>query len=246
MILCPNFVCERSSYSLCSANNLCIPFVRTERHKKSFLFSSIQEWNNLPLETGKLSSPGIFKRSLLKFLHFPSGSYLFCIGDRLAWIFHTRLRLNFSALNYHLFQKNCCPSPACALCDASVEDVKHYFLYCPSFAALCEKLFTSAAKLLGNRWHCASDKKKNRLAFKWYFYCWFSNQLRLSSRFFRYEIASVSCWVCYIYIYIYIYIGLFLSSILSLFLVCVCSIVKCICIFKIFKCKQRKLSRWAL
>ena len=25
--------------------------------------------------------------------------------------------------------------------------------------------------LLGNRWHCASDKKTNRLAFKWYFYC---------------------------------------------------------------------------
>ena len=82
--LCPNFVCERSSYSLCSANNLCLPFVRTERHKKSFLFSSTQEWYNLPLETRKLSSPGIFKRSLLKFLHFPSGSYLFCIGDRLA------------------------------------------------------------------------------------------------------------------------------------------------------------------
>ena len=36
--LCPNFVSERSSYSLRSANNLCLPFVRTERHKKSFLF----------------------------------------------------------------------------------------------------------------------------------------------------------------------------------------------------------------
>ena len=31
---------------------------------------------------------------------------------------------------------------------------------CPSFAALCEKLFTSAVQLLGNRWHGASDKKK--------------------------------------------------------------------------------------
>ena len=37
----------------------------------------------------------------------------------------------------------------------------HYFLYCPSFAALCENLFNSAAQLLiGNRWHCASDMKK--------------------------------------------------------------------------------------
>ena len=67
---------------------------------------------------------------------------------------HTCLRLSFSALKYHLFQKRC------ALCDAPVEDAKHYFLYCPSFAALREKLFASASQLLGNRWHCASDKKK--------------------------------------------------------------------------------------
>ena len=70
--------------------------------------------------------------------------------------------LRLSALNYHLFQKNCCPSPACVLCDASIEDAKHYFLYCPSFAALRENpLLTSAVQLLGNRWHCASDKKKS-------------------------------------------------------------------------------------
>ena len=66
---------------------------------------------------------------------------------------------NFSVLKYHLFQKNCFPSPAFALCDAHFEDAKHYFLYCPSFAALRKKLFASVAQLLGNRWHCASDKK---------------------------------------------------------------------------------------
>ena len=38
---CPNFVSERSTYCLRSDNNLCLPFVCTERHKKSFLFSSI-------------------------------------------------------------------------------------------------------------------------------------------------------------------------------------------------------------
>ena len=76
--------------------------------------------------------------------------FLTCVELGGASIFHTRLRLNFSALNYHLFQKNCCLSPACALCDVSIKDVKHYFLYCPSFAALRENLFT----------YCASDKKK--------------------------------------------------------------------------------------
>ena len=38
--LCPGFVRGRSCYSLCSANNLCLPYVRTERHKESFLFST--------------------------------------------------------------------------------------------------------------------------------------------------------------------------------------------------------------
>ena len=36
--LCPDFVYERSCYSLCSANNLCLPYVHTDRHKKRFFF----------------------------------------------------------------------------------------------------------------------------------------------------------------------------------------------------------------
>ena len=68
---------------------------------------------------------------------------------------HTHL-----GLNYHLFQKDCCPSSACHLCDGPIEDPKHYFLYCSSFAALCEKLLPSTVQLLGNIWHCASDKEK--------------------------------------------------------------------------------------
>ena len=104
------------------------------------------------------SSLGIFKRSLLKYLQFPYRNRdLFYIGDSPALIFHTRLGLNYSALKYHLLQKYCCPSP--------FEDPKHYFLYCPSFAALREKLFASAAHLLENSWHCAFNKKK----VDWYF-----------------------------------------------------------------------------
>ena len=47
------------------------------------------------------------------------------------------MHFNFSALKCHLF---CCLSPVYPLCDASVEDPKLSFLYCPSFAALREKL----------------------------------------------------------------------------------------------------------
>ena len=36
--LCPNLVSERSSYSLCSDNNLCLPFVRMKGTKTLFSF----------------------------------------------------------------------------------------------------------------------------------------------------------------------------------------------------------------
>ena len=39
------------------------------------------------------------------------------------------------------------------------------FLYYPSFAALHEKFFASAVQLLGNRWRCASDRKKKWIVF---------------------------------------------------------------------------------
>ena len=59
--------------------------------------------------------------------------------------------LNFSALNHDLFKINFSVSSVCCLCGALVEDIKHYFLFCPSFAALCGTMFSSAAHLLGDK-----------------------------------------------------------------------------------------------
>ena len=134
-----------------------------------------------------LSSLSIFKHRLLKYLQFPSRTYLSYIGDRTASISHTRLRRNINALKYHLFQKNCRPSPACPLCDAHLEDPKH-FLYCPSFAALREKLSASAAHLLGNRWHCASDRKK----VDWFLTCISHDDFDTNVTFFQYVQSFIS------------------------------------------------------
>ena len=115
--------------ALRSPNYCCLPYVRTDRHNESFLFSLIKWWKGLPLKTRISSILGIFERNLLKCLHFLSRNYLFYIGDRSASTSHTCLRLNFGALNYQLFQTNCCPSPACALCDAPAKGAKHYSLH---------------------------------------------------------------------------------------------------------------------
>ena len=115
--------------------------------KKSFIFSTTQLCNSLSPEVLPSSSLGSFKNTLSNCFGPSSRNYLFYVGDRSASIFHTRLRLNFSALNYDLFKKNCSVSPTCKYCNASIENVKHYFLYCPSFATLRNILFTSAAHL---------------------------------------------------------------------------------------------------
>ena len=63
--------------------------------------------------------------------------------------------LNPVALDSYLHSPKCIVTP-----QRTVGTRNIFFLYCPSFAAQRETLFTSAAQLLGNRWHCASDKKK--------------------------------------------------------------------------------------
>ena len=72
-----------------------------------------------------------------------------------------------------------------------------------------------------------SQIRKNRLAFKWYFYRGFQVNVgcvSLSSRLFRCQIASVSFCVCvfsFIYIYIYNYIYVLFFSFYSFAFLCV-------------------------
>ena len=79
--------------------------------------------------------------------------------SRRASIYHTRLRLGFSCLREYLFKINRCASPFCE-CDLDTESVKHFFLFCPRYAAQRNLLLTSAANILGETWSFSSDAKK--------------------------------------------------------------------------------------
>ena len=70
-----------------------------------------------------------------------------------------RNRLGNSALNAHLFLKECKSSPLCA-CGGSNETVGHLFLSCPRFAALRETLFTFAAQKLKDTWLTSTKTQK--------------------------------------------------------------------------------------
>ena len=103
---------------------------------------------------------------------------------------------------------------------------------CPSFAALCEKLFTSAVQLLGNRWHGASDKKKID---------WLLNGISTADFQIKVRLFS-ACPVLYFAIKLlllvavcFLFLSLFFSFYSFAFLCAsVCLIMMFICIFKIF------------
>ena len=162
MDLRPQITSSRTRYNLRTSNNLSLPWVRTERYKKSFMFSSIKLWNGLPEEIRCSPTLSSFKSNICKWFQYPKRNYLYYTGDRLLAILHTRLRLENSALNYDLFHKGCVNSPACA-CGAPKETVTHFFFHCDRYAAPRTHLLTSAAHLLGSKWLKAS----NLVRLKW-------------------------------------------------------------------------------
>ena len=60
-------------------------------------------------------------------------------------------------LGLDLPYNKCCSSPFCE-CGIDIESVKHFFLFCPRYAAQRNRpLLTSAANILGGTWSSSSD-----------------------------------------------------------------------------------------
>ena len=123
--LCPVYVSQRTTYRLRTMNDLSLPFIHTEKTKKSFLYSTIFLWNNLSESTRESATLVLFKTALLRErFYIPPVNRLVYLGDRYVSALHTRLRLNNCGLNYYLFLMNCVSSPSCT-CGAPSEDVTH-------------------------------------------------------------------------------------------------------------------------
>lgn len=158
--ICPRSVGTTSSYSLRNSNNLVLPWVRTEKSRNSFLFSSVKLWNSLEISVRECQSVFAFKSALLKVVFsVPPVNKLVYLGDRYTSILHTRLRLRHCGLNFYLFNINCSDSPGCS-CGASKEDVSHYLLVCPNFAAQRTVMLTSIVRCVGLQWSTFSSNYK--------------------------------------------------------------------------------------
>lgn len=90
---------------------------------KSFLPSSIREWNQLPADIKKIS-PSIASLKNKIELNNQRVQLHYYSGKRLPQLHHTRLRTHRSSLNKRLYPKNIIESPLC-LC-GEIEDTSNF------------------------------------------------------------------------------------------------------------------------
>ncbi len=101
-------------------------------YRDSFIIPSvISNWNNLPNDIRTNSNIKGFK-FFNKKNYMPSANPLYHHGERLSQMSHSRIRLNFSNLNSHLYNHGLITSPNCDNCDV-YETPFHFFMECTKY-----------------------------------------------------------------------------------------------------------------
>ena len=127
--LLPPIVQDNVTYNLRNANNMRSLRARTNLYFNSFFPSTIRAWNELPDETKGASTVSAFKYQLNK--HKKPPPMYFHAGTRKGQILHTRIRMECSSLNSHLYSKNIINSPSCSC--GGFESAYHFFFICPIY-----------------------------------------------------------------------------------------------------------------
>ena len=139
----PPTVGNNTSYSLRNTSDYKYIRSNTQLYYNSFLPSVVRDWNELPHTTRNAPSISSFKRSLNS---TPIGVPLFYLdGKRIGQIYHSRLRMDCSSLNHHIYSKNIIDSPLC-ICGRP-ETTKHYLFECNRFNKLHQEMMQSISEL---------------------------------------------------------------------------------------------------
>ena len=129
----PPYVHEVSSYALRNNNDLYKPKIRKGYVLNSFLWSSVEDWNRLPLDIRQCFSIIHFKERVKSHL-FQKPNVLFNHGCGKGAVNHARLRMGLSALNAHRKKYNFIRINDCPLCGTKPENETHFLLKCPGHA----------------------------------------------------------------------------------------------------------------
>ena len=122
---------EVHNYMLRNATARQIPRARTNVFAGSFVPSTTKLWNSLPPNIQDSNSINSFKANIKKLL-FPARLDHLRYGPRKLNMTLNRLRVDFSALNAHLFTRQLIDTQAC-LCGFPSETTYHFLLQCPLF-----------------------------------------------------------------------------------------------------------------
>ena len=148
----PNYLCdllpsdnvESINYSLRNCNNIKLPHCRKESFRRSFLPSAIRLWNKLDKKVR--DAPSILSLKLELKKKYPDKPLIYYYGHRWPSVHHARLRMQCSKLNHDLHCKlHVLDNPSCQ-CGASKETTRHFFMKCPIYEKIREKLYASVSK----------------------------------------------------------------------------------------------------
>ena len=131
---------QQSRYILRNSNNFSMPIARTTSYYKSFLPSTLRSWNSLDETIKQSPTMSSLKRNISRSNNNVPPYYEITQLSRKSQILHTRLGLECSSLNHHLFRKNLIANPSCAC--GQVETSAHFFLKCPHYANLRQRYFS--------------------------------------------------------------------------------------------------------
>ncbi len=93
-----------------------VPIYNYVFYRDSVIPSMISSWNELPNDIRTNTSLKSFK-FLFKNSYMTLPNPLYHYGERMSQMSHTRIRLNFSNLNHHLFNRGLSNSPNCEHCN---------------------------------------------------------------------------------------------------------------------------------
>jgi hypothetical protein len=142
----PATVGDMTHYNLRNRDNLQYPRAGTDYYNNSFYPRVVKAWNLLSNNIKVATSVSSFKH-LLSMQDTPINK-LYRLGDRLAQVYHSRLRQGCSKLNHDLYHNiHVVPSPACE-CGNLNETAKHYFFECPRYVNERQNLM-AALSLVG-------------------------------------------------------------------------------------------------
>ena len=127
--LIPETVQQLSRYSLFETHKTSLPVSRTVTYSTSFLPSTIRDWNSLSTDLKNAASISSFTPT-----HYVKAQL-----SRAGQLYHTRLRLECSSLNYHLYQKNLIDNPYCTC--GQLESSTHFFS-CSVTSTMCKDSVT--------------------------------------------------------------------------------------------------------